>query len=208
MRETTRTERLPYLALGRYRRYSREAIEAWLAEQQGGPPLSQRSTGSSGANELGMRSVSSSKGKWRRVWRYEGNRGTVWRIRYTDAASTRVLETLGKEPTWSRKRAEAELRRRLVDVEREGYRKPEKLTFAAFAERWLEEYLPGRGLKQTTVEGYEQTLRRHLLPAFGRYELSRLAQKPELIDRHVSEKIRACYAPKTVVNQLLVLQWS
>ena len=78
-------------------------------------------------------------GKWGRVWRYEGPRGVVWRIRYRDASGRRVLETLGREPEWSRTRAERELRRRLVDVEREGYRKPEKVTFAAFAERWLEE---------------------------------------------------------------------
>jgi excisionase family DNA binding protein len=37
VREATRSERLPYIALGRYRRYSRAAIEAWLAEQRGGP---------------------------------------------------------------------------------------------------------------------------------------------------------------------------
>jgi integrase len=145
-------------------------------------------------------------GGWGRIWRYEGKRGVRWRIRYTDAAGRRVLETLGREPQWNRKRAEAELRRRLVDVEREGYRKPEKLTFAAFAERWLTDYLPGRGLKLTTEEGYRQTIRKHLLPYFGRYELQVLAQQPELVDRYVSLKIREGYAPKTVVNQLLCLQ--
>ena len=35
VREATRGGRLPYLALGRYRRYERAAIEAWLAEQRG-----------------------------------------------------------------------------------------------------------------------------------------------------------------------------
>ena len=58
--------------------------------------------------------------KWGRVWRYEGVRGVVWRIRYRDASGRRVLETLGKEPVWDRKRAEKELQRRLVDIEREG----------------------------------------------------------------------------------------
>jgi excisionase family DNA binding protein len=42
VREATRAERIPYLALGRYRRYSRHAIDAWLADQHGGPPLGQR----------------------------------------------------------------------------------------------------------------------------------------------------------------------
>lgn len=36
VREATRAERLPYIALGRYRRYSRAAIEAWLLERRGG----------------------------------------------------------------------------------------------------------------------------------------------------------------------------
>ena len=37
VREATRAGRLPHLPLGRYRRYSLPAIEAWLAEQQAGP---------------------------------------------------------------------------------------------------------------------------------------------------------------------------
>jgi integrase len=130
----------------------------------------------------------------------------VWRIRYRDASGRRILETLGKEPAWSRTRAEKELRRRLVDVERDGYRKPDKLTFAQFAQRWQDEYLPGRGLKLTTLDGYRQTLDRHLLPAFGRYQLTELEQKPELIDLYIATKIQAGLAPKTVTNQLLVLQ--
>jgi excisionase family DNA binding protein len=39
VREATREGRLPHLALGRYRRYQRAAIEAWLADQQAGPPV-------------------------------------------------------------------------------------------------------------------------------------------------------------------------
>ena len=37
VREATREGRLPHLSLGRYRRYSQRAIEAWLTEQQAGP---------------------------------------------------------------------------------------------------------------------------------------------------------------------------
>jgi hypothetical protein len=71
--------------------------------------------------------------KWGRVWRYEGTRAVVWRIRYRDSSGRRVMETLGKEPAWSRKRAEQELRRRLVDVEREGYVAPERVTLGGSA---------------------------------------------------------------------------
>ncbi len=42
VREATRQGRLPYLAIGRYRRYRRQAIEDWLAAQQGGPAATVR----------------------------------------------------------------------------------------------------------------------------------------------------------------------
>ena len=42
VREATREGRLPYVALGRYRRYEREAIESWLAEQRAGPAVAAR----------------------------------------------------------------------------------------------------------------------------------------------------------------------
>ena len=32
-----RAGRIPHVKLGRYRRYERTAIEAWLAERRGGP---------------------------------------------------------------------------------------------------------------------------------------------------------------------------
>jgi integrase len=144
--------------------------------------------------------------KWGRVWRYQGTRGVVWRIRYRDASGRRILETLGKEPAWNRKKAEAELRRRLVDVERDGYRKPERILFADFAQRWQSEYLPGRGLKLTTLDGYQQTLNKHLLPFFGTTPLQELEQRPELIDRYITTKMQAGLAPKTVTNHLLILQ--
>ena len=37
VREATRDGRLPHLQLGRYRRYQRPTIEAWLQAQQAGP---------------------------------------------------------------------------------------------------------------------------------------------------------------------------
>ncbi len=149
---------------------------------------------------------SSKQPKWGRVWRYQGPRGVVWRIRYHDAAGRRILETLGKEPAWNRQAAERELRRRLVDVERDGYQKPAKLTFGQFADGWLNDYLPGRNLKLTTLDNYQQSLNRHLLPAFGKLPLERLEREPELIDRYITDKTRAGLAPKTINNQLLLLQ--
>ena len=57
------------------------------------------------------------------------------------------MEALGREAEgWTERKAEAELRERLVRVERQRYRRPPSLTFAAFAERWVDERAEARGL--------------------------------------------------------------
>ena len=140
------------------------------------------------------------------IWRYPGPRGIVWRIRYRDASGRRVLETLGPEPEWNRTRARAELKRRQVDVERAGYTRPEVVRLAEFARAWLSDYLPARGLKPTTLESYRGAIEGHLVPALGHHTLTELERHPELIDRFVAKKLRGGLSPKTVTNQLLVLQ--
>src|ERR687896_702981 len=46
---------------------------------------------------------------------YRGARDTVYRIKYVDGGGRQVMETLGGEREgWTRKKAEAELRERLV----------------------------------------------------------------------------------------------
>ena len=39
VREATREGRIPYLALGRYRRYRESELQAWLREQRRGPAV-------------------------------------------------------------------------------------------------------------------------------------------------------------------------
>jgi hypothetical protein len=75
-----------------------------------------------------------------------------------------VWETLGREPGWSEARAQRELGKRLQAVERDRWRKPERVTFPAFADRFEADYLPGRNLKPSTLIDYRLTLRRHLRP--------------------------------------------
>lgn len=63
------------------------------------------------------------------VIRYEGARGVVWRVKYTDADGKQVMETVGAERDGiTSKHAEAELRERQVRVERKGYRRPKPLS--------------------------------------------------------------------------------
>lgn len=138
------------------------------------------------------------------VIRYQGKRGAVWRIKYRDAAGKQIQETLGPEPPWTERKAQRELGKRLAAVD-EGYRKPERVRFGDFAERFVREYLPGRNLKPTTTENYDYILRRHLLPFFGDMALAELEARPELIDAYVAVKAESGLSPKTIQNHLLLL---
>ncbi len=72
---------------------------------------------------------------------YRGKRGTTWRIKFLDADGRQIMETLGSERDgWTHRKAEAELRERLVRVERQGYRRPRRLTFDEYPQEWLEGY--------------------------------------------------------------------
>jgi integrase len=102
------------------------------------------------------------------VIRYDGARGTVWRIKYADADGKQVMETVGAERDGvTRKQAEAELRERLVRVERKGYRRPRPLTFGEYAETWLEAGKRSRDWRPATVKAYRNALDQYLVPWFG-----------------------------------------
>ncbi|MGH3005669.1 MAG: tyrosine-type recombinase/integrase [Gaiellaceae bacterium] len=138
------------------------------------------------------------------VVRYEGKRSAVWRIKYRDAAGRQVQETLGPEPQWTERRAQRELGKRLAAVQ-EGFRKPDRTTFADFADRFVRDYLPGRNLKQSTTENYRYILDGHLLPFFGDLALSELEARPDLIDAYVALKAQSGLSAKTIQNHLLLL---
>jgi len=73
---------------------------------------------------------------------YEGKRGRVFRVKYADAGGRQVMETVGRETDgFTRREAEEILRERLVDVKREGLTVGRE-TFGAFADRFLDVYLP------------------------------------------------------------------
>jgi integrase len=138
------------------------------------------------------------------VVRYEGKRGPVWRIKYRDAAGKQVLETLGPEPPWTERMAQRELGKRLAAVD-EGFRKPDRVTFGDFADRFVSDYLPGRKLKPSTIENYRYMLDGHLLPFFGDHALAELGARPELIDAYIAVKAQEGLSAKTIQNQLLLL---
>ena len=116
------------------------------------------------------------------------------------------METLGKEPEWTRRRAQAELHARVVEVARDHYQRPARTSFSQFATEWLETAATARGLKHSTVENYRSILHRHLLPAFGDTPLEALEADPRLVEQYIARKLRNGLSAKTATNHLLLLQ--
>jgi integrase len=138
------------------------------------------------------------------VSRYEGKRGVVWRAKYRDAAGKQVQETLGRAADgWTKRKAEAELRARLVAVAKDGYRQPEATTFETLAREWVASYPAAKGLKRSTRLGYEAIVEQHLVPAFGL--LRPEAVDVDAVERYVAEARRKGAAARTVNRRLNVL---
>lgn len=108
------------------------------------------------------------------VLRYDGKRGAVWRIKYSDATGRQVMETVGAEREGvTRKRAEAELRERLVKVEKGRWRKPPPLTFRTAVETWRTEAETEKQWRPATMAQYRSILGR-LNDWFGSMRLAEI----------------------------------
>jgi len=95
------------------------------------------------------------------------------------------METLGPEREgWDRRKAEAELRERLVRVERKAYRRPKPTTFRSYRETWFEEGRTRRRWAPRTVIQYRSILKR-LGEHFDPFPLG------EIRPRHVAEYVSA-----------------
>jgi integrase len=136
------------------------------------------------------------------VVEYQGKRGTVWRIKYADAAGCQVMETIGAERDGiTRKMAEAELRERLVKVERRRYRKPKPITFQTFALDWLTGCEGRRQWRSSTIKARRLQVGR-LVDRFGPMRLATI--RPTHVADYISEQLET-YAPATVNGDVDVL---
>ncbi len=77
-------------------------------------------------------------------------RNGTFSIKWRDHAGHQCWERLGRSPQWNETRAQRELGKRIDQVEREQWRKPGRLVFTEFAERFTTGYLPGRNLKPSS----------------------------------------------------------
>jgi integrase len=133
---------------------------------------------------------------------YKGKRGVVWRVKYADADGKQVMETVGAERDGvTRKRAEAELRERLVRVERKGYRRPKALTFGEYADTWLEESKQRRAWKPATILVFTNVLK-HLKNELGTTRLDGI--RPRDVVAYARGALET-YSAKTVNLHLNVM---
>jgi site-specific recombinase XerD len=73
-------------------------------------------------------------------------------------------------------------------------------------DEFLDEYLPSRGRRRSTILDYTNTLRGHVLSALpDGVMLATLETRPELLDRYIARKRREKLAPKTISNHLRTL---
>lgn len=134
------------------------------------------------------------------VIEYHGKRGVVFRIKYRDADGKQQMETIGAERDgFTRKQAEAELRDRLVRVDKKGYRRPEQVLFAGYARQWFEDGPARRHWKPNTVKAYVFVERR-LTGTFGPMPLA------EIRAGHVTAFVRdSTGGASTVARDLAIL---
>ena len=136
------------------------------------------------------------------VIRYQGRRGTVWRIKYRDGAGRQVMETVGAERDGvTEKKAREELADRLSDVRRKGLRRPRALTFSTYAARWFDEGKVRRAWKPQTVSVYRGVLE-HLKAELGPSRLDSI--RPRDVAAYTRQALDG-FAPKTVNLHLNVL---
>src|SRR3954470_8206596 len=75
-------------------------------------------------------------------------------------------------------------------------------TVGAWLEHWLANIAPRR-VRQRTVESYESSVRKHLIPVIGRHRLDRL--RPEHLDQLYTQLLDAGYSPATVLRDHRIL---
>lgn len=133
-----------------------------------------------------------------------GPRGLVYYAKYRDASGVQVKERLGSPAEgWTRRKADAALRQRLVRVEQEGYKRPPRVSFAEFADGWLADYTATKGLKRSTVESYAGIIENHLKPVFGSQPVGVI--DVAAVDKLISSMRRRGYSGATCNRVLNVL---
>lgn len=121
-------------------------------------------------------------------------------IRQLKSGSWELVFDLPREPGQKRKQksvtvkaankkeAEAKLREILRQIDTNTYVDAGKMTLEEYLRRWLKDYCEPN-LRQTTVDGYRIIIEKHLIPALGHIQLSKL--RPIHIQEYYAQAMKA-----------------
>jgi integrase len=139
--------------------------------------------------------------------------GPIYYVKYRLPDGRQVQKKLG--PAWTergrppeghytRRMAEAELRRLLTDAERGTLAAARKTgaTFAAVAAEWLRYIEHDRQRRPSTVVGYRSALKSHLLPEFGELPVESITS--DMIDNYRARLVQEGELSARSINKLLV----
>lgn len=127
-------------------------------------------------------------------------RGNRYAIKYYDPDGTQKWKTVSD----SKKEAEKVLTELMRQIHRSEYRELVQIGFAEFAKKWLADYAQG-AVKRSTLAGYQEIVRKHLVPFFGNMKLTQITL--DVIQGYVSEKRKeGKLSPKTINNTLVPLK--
>ncbi|MFC1938080.1 tyrosine-type recombinase/integrase [Chloroflexota bacterium] len=125
----------------------------------------------------------------------------LFRFSYTIVLNLGIDPSIGnRKQQWitikgTKKDAEKKLAELLHQLDNGTFIKPGKTTVADYLNKWLKNYCLAN-LSPRTIEGYENIVRRHLIPTLGQIHLTQL--KPEHIQAMYSQKLVAGFSHRTV----------
>jgi integrase len=135
--------------------------------------------------------------------------GAMRRSIQREGATYCVVLPIGTKRKWlkvgaNKKEADRVLAQEMVRLHSGPYRQIKKVTFAEFAQKWMQEYARG-AIKDSTYESYDSVLHMHLLPFLGVMDLSQIGL--EDVQRYVATKQQERrLKPKTINNTLVPLK--
>jgi len=133
------------------------------------------------------------------ITRREGKKGPRYYIVFKDPAGKIIWRAAGPR----KHDAEVLLRRIESEIAAGTYGKQVDISFSDFCNKWLSDYAEIK-VKPRTYEDYEQIIRNHLKPFFGKQLLGNIT--PAQVQTYVSNKARSNLAPRTVNKTVTVLK--
>jgi integrase len=137
--------------------------------------------------------------------KHKGGRYAIaYPVQKWDPEKGRVVKRQKWETVGPRKKeAEARLAAQLKSQHDGTYRELQDITFADFADKWMQEYVQG-AVKRSTWQAYDSHIRVHFKPALGALALRAIHE--DTIQGYIAGKLAAGAKPKSVKNHLVILK--